>query len=61
MPGFYDDALDIGSQEVMALTDPRDGEYRVHAVHHPGQSFILPESIGASVTLSVDDVLTAKN
>ncbi|WP_316520318.1 Uma2 family endonuclease [Kitasatospora brasiliensis] len=52
--------VDRGKQRVMVLTDPEDGEYRLHAVHHPGQSFTLPESIGASVTLSVDDVLTAK-
>ncbi|MFJ6620352.1 Uma2 family endonuclease [Kitasatospora sp. NPDC091335] len=52
--------VDRTNQRVMVLTDPKDGEYRVHAVHHPGQSFTLPESIGASVTLSVDDVLTAK-
>lgn len=48
---------DRTNQRVMVLTDPNDGEYRVHAVHHPGQSFALPESIGASVTLKVDDVL----
>ncbi|MFJ9442970.1 Uma2 family endonuclease [Kitasatospora sp. NPDC101235] len=52
--------VDRTNQRVMVLTDPKDGEYRLHAVHHPGQSFTLPESIGASVTLSVDDVLTAK-
>ncbi|MFJ6379088.1 Uma2 family endonuclease [Kitasatospora sp. NPDC092039] len=52
--------VDRANQRVMVLTDPQEGEYRVHAVHHPGQSFTLPESIGASVTLSVDDVLTAK-
>ncbi|MFJ9949018.1 Uma2 family endonuclease [Kitasatospora sp. NPDC091207] len=52
--------VDRSNQRVMVLTEPHDGEYRVHAVHHPGQSFTLPESIGASVTLAVDDVLTAK-
>ncbi|MFI9329171.1 Uma2 family endonuclease [Kitasatospora sp. NPDC052868] len=52
--------VDRANQRVMVLTEPQDGEYRVHAVHHPGQSFTLPESIGASVTLSVDDVLTTK-
>lgn len=48
---------DRKNRRVMVLTDPRDGEYRVHAVHHPGQSFELPDSIGAKVTLSVDSVL----
>ncbi|MCG6492817.1 Uma2 family endonuclease [Kitasatospora sp. A2-31] len=52
--------VDRTNRRVMVLTDPQDGEYRVHAVHHPGQSFTLPESIGAAVTLSVDDVLAAK-
>ncbi|MFE6051019.1 Uma2 family endonuclease [Kitasatospora sp. NPDC056446] len=52
--------VDRTNQRVMVLTEPQDGEYRVHAVHHPGQSFALPESIGASVTLAVDDVLIAK-
>ncbi|MFD7905685.1 Uma2 family endonuclease [Kitasatospora sp. NPDC059747] len=52
--------VDRKNQRVMVLTDPKDGEYRVHAVHHPGQSFTLPESIGAPVTLAVDDVLAAK-
>ncbi|KJS61136.1 Uma2 family endonuclease [Streptomyces rubellomurinus] len=58
VPGYV--IVDRTNQRVMVLTDPKDGEYRVHAVHHPGQSFTLPESIGASVTLKVDDVLAAK-
>ncbi|MBD0691742.1 Uma2 family endonuclease [Streptomyces sp. CBMA123] len=52
--------VDRKNRRVMVLTDPKDGEYQVHAVHHPGQSFTLPDSIGASVMLSVDDVLAAK-
>ncbi|MFE7561293.1 hypothetical protein [Kitasatospora sp. NPDC057500] len=52
--------VDRANGRVVVLTDPQDGEYRVHAVHHPGQSFALPESIGASATLSVDSVLAAK-
>ncbi|MFJ4188054.1 Uma2 family endonuclease [Kitasatospora sp. NPDC089509] len=52
--------VDRTNQRVMMLTEPQDDEYQVHVVHHPGQSFTLPESIGASVTLSVDDVLAAK-
>ncbi len=49
--------VDRKNRKVMVLTEPSDGEYRVHAIHHPGQSFTLPESIGASVTLDVDTVL----
>ncbi|WP_405020363.1 Uma2 family endonuclease [Kitasatospora sp. NBC_00070] len=52
--------VDRKNEKVMVLTDPSDGEYRVHAVHHRGQSFTLPESIGATVTLSVDGVLGEK-
>ncbi|MFF0415014.1 Uma2 family endonuclease [Kitasatospora sp. NPDC004745] len=52
--------VDRTNRRVTVLTDPQDGEYRLHAVHHPGQSFTLPESIGASVTLVVDEVLAAK-
>ncbi|MGW2252500.1 Uma2 family endonuclease [Kitasatospora sp. NPDC001660] len=66
-PALYADArvpayliVDRKNMKVMVLTDPRDGEYRVHAVHHPGQSFALPESVGATATISVDDVLITK-
>ncbi|MER7582713.1 Uma2 family endonuclease [Kitasatospora sp. NPDC097691] len=66
-PGIYAEAgvpvyviIDRKNQKVMVLTEPRGGEYRVHAVHHPGQTFTLPESIGAGVTLAVDDLLIAK-
>ncbi|MFD0277306.1 Uma2 family endonuclease [Kitasatospora sp. NPDC127111] len=52
--------VDRTNERVMVLTEPQDGEYRVHAVHHPGQTFTLPDSIGASVTLKVDDVLATK-
>ncbi|MFE0460110.1 Uma2 family endonuclease [Kitasatospora sp. NPDC058965] len=49
--------VDRTSRLVRVLTEPRDGEYRVHAVHRPGESFTLPASIGAEVTLAVDAVL----
>ncbi|MDH6575767.1 Uma2 family endonuclease [Kitasatospora sp. MAP5-34] len=49
--------VDRRNRKIMVLTEPSDGEYRVHAIHHPGQSFTLPESIGASVALDVDTVL----
>jgi Uma2 family endonuclease len=43
--------------EVVVLTDPRDGEYRTRSVHKPGESFALPESIGAVVELDTDALL----
>ncbi|MFB9371270.1 Uma2 family endonuclease [Kitasatospora sp. NPDC001664] len=49
--------VDRTNEKVLVLTDPADGEYRVHAVRHRGQSFTLPESVGAPVTLSVDAML----
>jgi Uma2 family endonuclease len=49
--------VDRRNRRVLLLSDPVDGEYRVHAVRHPGQSFTLPESVGAPVTLSVDSLL----
>lgn len=49
--------IDRRNRRVRVLTDPQGGEYRVHAVHHPGQSFELPGSIGALVKLEVDGIL----
>jgi Uma2 family endonuclease len=48
---------DRRNRRVRVLTEPEYGEYRVHAVHPPGESFTLPESVGAPVTLEVDRVL----
>ena len=39
------------------VPEPKDGEYRVHTVHRPGEQFDLPESIGALVTMDVDSML----
>ncbi|MFG2823245.1 Uma2 family endonuclease [Kitasatospora sp. NPDC048365] len=49
--------VDRKNRRVLVLTEPRDGEYRVQAPYRPGQSFELPESVGARVVLSVDSVL----
>ncbi|WP_031508514.1 Uma2 family endonuclease [Streptomyces megasporus] len=48
---------DRRNRRVHVLTEPEYGEYRVHAVHPPGESFTLPASVGAEVTLEVDRVL----
>jgi hypothetical protein len=34
-----------------------DGEYRCRAVYRPGESFTLPESVGATVELDVTTLL----
>jgi Uma2 family endonuclease len=44
-------------REVVILTSPRNGEYRARVVYRPGESFWLPESIGAKVELDVDTLL----
>ncbi|MFJ8042194.1 Uma2 family endonuclease [Kitasatospora sp. NPDC096147] len=49
--------IDREREQVVLLTDPSDGEYRVHAVRHRGQTVTLPASVGAAVTLSVDLML----
>ncbi|GAA0688179.1 Uma2 family endonuclease [Kitasatospora atroaurantiaca] len=63
-PGVYAGAgvpvyviVDRRNRKVMVLTEPSNGEYRVQAIHHPGQFFTLPASIGAAVTLDVDSIL----
>lgn len=49
--------VDRIGQRVLVLTDPRGGEYREQLVYRPGESFTLPESIGASLTFVVDDLV----
>jgi Uma2 family endonuclease len=43
--------------EVIVCTDPRGGEYRTRSVYRKGETFVLPESIGAKVELEVDGLL----
>ncbi|MEV6974853.1 Uma2 family endonuclease [Kitasatospora sp. NPDC093806] len=52
--------VDRTNQRVMVLTEPQGTEYRVRAVHHPGESFTLPESIGVSVTIPVNDLVVIR-
>ncbi|MER5616698.1 Uma2 family endonuclease [Streptomyces sp. NPDC002215] len=41
------------------LTEPMGGGYDSHEVYAPGQTVTLPESIGAPVTLDVDELVRA--
>ncbi|GAA2408743.1 Uma2 family endonuclease [Streptomyces pulveraceus] len=41
------------------LTEPVSGGYDSHQVYAPGQTVTLPESIGAPVTLDVDELIRA--
>ncbi|GGX67534.1 Uma2 family endonuclease [Streptomyces minutiscleroticus] len=51
--------VDRRHQRLHVLTDPAGSEYAGHRVHSPGESVALPDSIGAKVTLDVDEVLRA--
>ncbi|MFE7615993.1 Uma2 family endonuclease [Streptomyces sp. NPDC057496] len=44
---------------VHVLTEPVSGGYDSHQVYAPGQEVTLPESIGAPVTLDVDELVRA--
>ncbi|MFB7212436.1 Uma2 family endonuclease [Streptomyces sp. NPDC056255] len=44
---------------VHVLTEPMGGGYDSHEVYAPGQTVTLPESIGAPVTLDVDELVRA--
>ncbi|MFJ6697194.1 Uma2 family endonuclease [Streptomyces sp. NPDC091272] len=44
---------------VHVLTEPVGSDYASHQVYAPGQQVPLPESIGAKITLDVDEVLNA--
>ncbi|RMI37841.1 Uma2 family endonuclease [Streptomyces triticirhizae] len=38
---------DRRARRVSLLTDPRDGEYRTRSTYRPGETFVLPESVGS--------------
>ncbi|WP_228083985.1 Uma2 family endonuclease [Streptomyces profundus] len=44
-------------RRVSLLTEPRDGEYRTRSTYLPGETFVLPESVGAKVELAADILL----
>lgn len=51
--------IDRKHGRVHVLTDPMGGGYDSHQVYAPGQTVTLPESIGAPVTLDVDELIRA--
>jgi Uma2 family endonuclease len=51
--------VDRTERRIVVMTDPGERGYRVHAAYRPGQSFTLPESIGATVKMDVDTILRA--
>ncbi|MFD6968632.1 Uma2 family endonuclease [Streptomyces sp. NPDC059979] len=46
-------------QRVHVLTDPVEGEYTSHRIHAAGELATLPDTLGAKVTLDVDQLLKA--
>ncbi|MFJ1890104.1 Uma2 family endonuclease [Streptomyces sp. NPDC088170] len=51
--------IDRRHGRVHVLTEPMGGDYDSHQVYAPGQTVTLPESIGAPVTLDVDQLIQA--
>jgi Uma2 family endonuclease len=51
--------VDRKHQRLHLLTDPAGDEYESHRPYSPGETVTLPESIGAKVTLDVDEILKA--
>ncbi|MFF7922925.1 Uma2 family endonuclease [Streptomyces mirabilis] len=51
--------VDRKHQRLHVLTDPTGGRYENHRPHAPGEIVTLPDSIGAKVTLDVDEILKA--
>lgn len=49
--------IDRKKDRVHVLTDPFANEYRCHRVHAPGQHVVLPDSLGAEITLDVEAIL----
>jgi hypothetical protein len=51
--------VDRKHQRLHVLTDPDGSEYGNHRVHAPGETVTLPGTIGAEVTLDVEQIITA--
>ncbi|GGZ57228.1 Uma2 family endonuclease [Streptomyces bluensis] len=51
--------VDRKHQRLHVLTDPDGSEYGNHRVHAPGETVTLPDTIGAEVTLDVEQIIKA--
>jgi Uma2 family endonuclease len=51
--------VDRRHQRLHVLTDPVGDTYENHRPHAPGELVTLPDSVGAEVTLDVEDILGA--
>ncbi|MBZ9643115.1 Uma2 family endonuclease [Streptomyces sp. PSKA30] len=51
--------VDRKHQRLHVLTEPAGDEYENHRPHSPGETVTLPDSIGAEVSLSAEEILKA--
>ncbi|MFB0616783.1 Uma2 family endonuclease [Streptomyces sp. AGS-58] len=51
--------VDRKHQRLHVLTEPDGNEYASHRVHAAGETITLPDSIGAGVTLDVEQIIRA--
>lgn len=51
--------VDRKHQRLHVLAEPAGGSYQYHRPHAPGELVTLPDSIGAKVTLDIDQILKA--
>lgn len=51
--------VDRKHRRLHVLTDPDGSEYANHRVHAPGETVTLPGTIGAEVTLDVEQIIAA--
>ncbi|WP_416484956.1 Uma2 family endonuclease [Streptomyces sp. CL12] len=51
--------VDRKHQRLHVLTEPAGSEYANHRVHAPGETVALPDSLGAKVTVDVDQIIRA--
>ncbi|MGW4887070.1 Uma2 family endonuclease [Streptomyces murinus] len=51
--------VDRKHQRLHVLTEPTGSEYANHRVHAPGETVALPDSLGAKVTVDVEQIIRA--
>ncbi|MFF5666211.1 Uma2 family endonuclease [Streptomyces griseofuscus] len=51
--------VDRKHQRLHVLTEPAGSEYANHRVHAPGETVALPDSLGAKVTVDVEQIIRA--
>ncbi|MFE2040181.1 Uma2 family endonuclease [Streptomyces sp. NPDC059477] len=49
--------VDRKHQRLHVLTEPTGGEYTSHRIHAPGETVTLPDTVGAEVTIDVENII----